>query len=298
MLSPFPSEFPLSGIPHLNIARIRSERQLLHINQELCEIPVGPLISRREVGITGRPDARRPIRRVRSGVVSRPKAMHSPIALAKNHFVFFPTGFFNRMDIPRADRKPSDPLQNRCEQLSRHGDLRQLERHVLGCQVTFRVISRNSKPPKARAAHSARILLPHRANWCRCSGRGATMWRRRSLRSGCAAWPGPADLEAVADLVVNDNAKSDRAVGRKSVTEDVPRRLASNVQRHGIVPLQGRASDRQPAGGQTVDPHHLLCPLAIQRVEQVHLQGEVLRVFQPEVLGEHCISDVQPSRVP
>ena len=64
-------------------------------------------------------------------MIFNPQAMHSLSFSPKTALYSAQRGFLPGSTHRRGNRKSSDPLQNRCEQLSRHGDLRQLKEHVL-----------------------------------------------------------------------------------------------------------------------------------------------------------------------
>jgi hypothetical protein len=66
-----------------------------------------------------------------------PEGHAFPVGLAKDPFVFCLRSFLTGWAQHGLHRKPSDPLQNHCEQLSRRGDLRQLEGHVLRVPFSF-----------------------------------------------------------------------------------------------------------------------------------------------------------------
>ena len=95
------------------------------------EFQLARLLYRRESGFTGRPDASRPIHRLvwMWSSAHRPCIPHR--SRQKPLRTYDQPGFLTGSTHSEWHRQSSDPLQDRCEQLSRHGDLRQLERHVL-----------------------------------------------------------------------------------------------------------------------------------------------------------------------
>ena len=64
--------------------------------------------------------------------------MHSPSLSPRTTSYSAKLSFLTGWAQRGLHRKPSDPLQNRCKQSSRHGDLRQLERHILRVPSHFR----------------------------------------------------------------------------------------------------------------------------------------------------------------